>query len=62
MMLCKGCANGRRNSRDGIYCMLFGIMIHGTHRGCKYFQEKDEGNDTDKHRHRLDDSAAEKGR
>lgn len=39
--LCKGCRNGRKNSENGIYCRLFGIMIHRTHRGCKYFKEKE---------------------
>ena len=33
---CSGCANSRRNSRDGVYCVLFGIMIGAKHKGCKY--------------------------
>ena len=33
---CAGCANSRRNSQDGVYCRLFGIMIHRNHTGCKY--------------------------
>ena len=33
---CSGCANSRRNSRDSVYCVLFGIMIGAKHKGCKY--------------------------
>lgn len=35
-MTCGGCANSRINSEEGVYCRLFGIMIHRKHEGCKY--------------------------
>lgn len=34
--LCDGCEHSRANSHDGVYCRLFGIMIHRDHTGCKY--------------------------
>ena len=61
-MLCKWCANGRKNSQRGVYCLLFGIMIHYEHSGCKYFKEKSEGNATTEHRDEMDDPAEEERR
>lgn len=49
-MNCGVCGNSRKNSENGVYCALFGIMIHRRHQGCRYFREKDEGNDTDRNR------------
>ena len=46
-MKCGECKNSRRNSRDGVYCRMFGIMIHKDHDGCRYHNERNnEGNDT----------------
>ena len=36
--MCIGCANSRRNNRDSVYCVLFGIIIGSMHSGCKYYQ------------------------
>jgi len=37
---CEGCEHSRKNSRDGIWCVLFGIMVHRAHEGCRYHREK----------------------
>jgi len=40
-MNCGKCENAKRNSRESVYCLLFGIMINRNHRGCKYHREGD---------------------
>lgn len=45
-MTCGGCANSRRNSEEGVYCRLFGIMIHRNHEGCKYHRKGAEEDGT----------------
>lgn len=34
--VCGECDRGKDYSRECVYCLLFGIMIHRNHRGCKY--------------------------
>mgnify|MGYP007122040853 CR=1 FL=1 len=36
MSVCRDCGNSRRNSENGVYCRLLGIMIRAGHDGCKY--------------------------
>lgn len=58
MNTCGNCGNAKPNSRDGTYCLLFGIMIYQGHEGCRYHKGKDDvGNG--KRRDRLDAAAAE---
>ena len=56
-MECRWCRNSRKKGNNTVFCMLFGIMVHVMHAGCKYFREKGEGNDTTGNR--MDDPAAE---
>jgi len=42
-MNCGGCRNGRKNSANGIWCLLFGIMVNRNHEGCKYHEEGAHG-------------------
>ena len=32
---CGTCVCGRRAGRDGIWCLMFGIMINRNHGGCR---------------------------
>ena len=43
---CGNCGSSKKNSQDGVYCLLFGIMIRGKHEGCKYHRGKSGANDT----------------
>lgn len=55
--VCGECDRGKNYSRECVYCLLFGIMIHRNHTGCKYHREGDlneqvqepEGGDTGRH-------------
>jgi len=54
---CGNCCNRRRSGGTNVFCLLFGIMIHRNHRGCKYHREGDlneqvqeqESGDTGRH-------------
>lgn len=39
--ICKECLKSKKTGWYCVYCVLFGIMISGSHRGCKYFREKE---------------------
>ena len=56
-MMCADCGYSKKNSRDGVYCRMFGIMINRKHEGCRYHRERVVGNDTDKHGDGMDDPA-----
>ena len=58
-MNCGNCGHSKKNSRDGVYCLMFGIMVNRRHEGCRYYKEKEDvGNDTG-NRNELDAAAAE---
>lgn len=40
MDCCGNCANSRENSRDGVYCLMFGIMVSKKHEGCASHLER----------------------
>lgn len=58
-MECGKCRNARKNSKNGVYCLLFGIMIHALHSGCRYYKTEDEGNATEEIRNSLDGAATD---
>ena len=59
-MNCGKCENAKRNSRESVYCLLFGISIRKGHEGCRYFKGKEDvGNDT-ANRDGVDDPSEEK--
>ena len=61
-MTCRECGNSKKGSGNGIYCLMFGIMMRDGHEGCKYFTGKEEGNDTTERWYRVDDSKTRKRR
>ena len=36
---CGTCAEGRRNGWRLIWCVMYGIVIHENHKGCRYHKE-----------------------
>ena len=44
-MKCKECGQSREAGVHGIYCRMYGIMVHGDHGGCRYFSGKEHGDD-----------------
>lgn len=44
-MNCGTCAEARKNSQDGVYCRLYGILIYSGHQGCRYHREEGQTHD-----------------
>lgn len=44
-MNCGTCAEARRNSKDGVYCRMYGIVIRSGHEGCKYYKGASRSDD-----------------
>lgn len=55
-MICGECANARKNSRDGVFCLLYGILIYAKHEGCKYHEMRDK-DATGQYRDEIPDTA-----
>lgn len=57
-MKCENCGNAKTNSKQSVFCLLFGISIRKGHEGCRYHKGKEDvGYDTVKHRDGMDDPA-----
>lgn len=41
-MCCGDCMNSRGFTENGVYCRMFGIMISGSHEGCRYHKERED--------------------
>jgi len=44
-MICGTCEEARKNSRDSVYCQLYGILIYSSHEGCKYHRKEGQTHD-----------------
>lgn len=53
-MTCETCLEARKSGKDGIYCRLYGILMHRTHAGCRYHRRAN--NDDRGHRNNLDEA------